>query len=83
MWTSFRLFLSVLAGAVTLLGTMTAGCDDEAGRAIWDRCRSWVGNRTLDWPGGDWAPIFPLLLGIAVGIGVWWWLGRSVLSPKR
>ena len=83
MWPSFRLFLSVLAGVATLVGTVTAGCDDEGGASNLDRCRSWFGNRTLEWRGGDWSPIFPRALGIAVGIGVWWWFGRGALSPKR
>lgn len=81
--TSIRVALSVLSGVVTLLGTMTAGCDDEGGVASWERCRSWFGNRILEWPGGDWSPVFPLLLGIAAGIAVWWALGRTELNPKR
>ncbi len=53
------------------------------GVSSWERCRSWFGNRILEWAGGDWSPVFPLLLGIAVGIAVWWALGRTELNPKR
>lgn len=82
MW--FRLVLAVASGFVTLLGTMTMGCDDRAGVSSWERCRSWLGNPILEWRGGDWSPIFPLLLGIAVGAVVWWLLGRGQPgSPVR
>lgn len=81
--TSIRVVLSVFAGIATLLGTMTMGCDDEGGVSSWERCRSWLGNPILEWPGGDWSPIFPLLLGITVGAVAWWWLGRTRLGSEE
>ena len=80
---SIRALLSVLSGIATLLGTMTMGCDDEGGVSSWERCRSWFGNPILEWPGGDWSPVFPLLLGIAVGAAVWWLLGHTKLGSRE
>lgn len=82
--TVIRGLLSAAAGFVTLLGTMTMGCDDRGGVSSWERCRSWLGNPIVEWPGGDWSVVFPLLLGIAMCVWVWWLLGRSVLlGPRR
>lgn len=75
-----RIVLSGAAGIFTLLGTMTAGCDDIGGVSSWERCRSWFGTPILEWPGGNWSPIFPLLLGIGVGTLVWWLLGFTPLK---
>ena len=80
---SIRVTLSVLSGIATLLGTMTAGFDDEGGVSSWEQCRSWLGNRILEWPGGDWSPVFPLLLGLAVGAAIWWLLGRTQLGSRE
>ena len=60
--------LSVAAGVVTLLSTVAAGCDEEGGVPSWERCRTWLGNSTVDWPG---APLFALALGLGVGYVVW------------
>ena len=73
-----RAMLSVGAGAVTLLSTMVAGCDDEGGVPSWERCQTWLGNPTVDWPG---APLFALALSLGVGYLVWRLLGR--LFPNR
>jgi len=78
---SIRIALSTLAGIVTLLGTITAGCNDQGGVSSWERCTSWFGNPILEWPGGNWSPIFPLLLSIAVGGGIWTVLGIAGLHP--
>ena len=72
-----RLLLTVIAGVMTLLGSMTAMCDDEGGVSSWERCNSWLGNPVLEWPGGNLSPIFPFLLGIGVGFLVWRLLGKS------
>jgi len=72
-----HLLLTVIAGAMTFLGSMTAMCDDEGGVSSWERCNSWLGNPILEWPGGNLSPIFPLLLGIGVGYLVWRLLGKS------
>jgi hypothetical protein len=72
-----RIALSVVAGVVTFLGTMTAFCDDNGGVPSWERCRSWLGNPTIEWPGGNISPLFTLVLGIGVGYIIWWLLGRS------
>ena len=68
--------LSVAAGLVTLLGTMVAGCNDEGGVPSWERCHTWLGNPTVDWPG---APLLALALG--VGYLAWWIFGRVL--PNR
>lgn len=72
-----RTALSVVAGIVTFLGTMTAMCDDEGGVSSWERCNSWLGNPIIEWPGGNFSPLFALALGVGIGYLVWWLLGRS------
>lgn len=72
-----RIVLSAVASAVTLLGTMTAFCDDIGGVRSWERCRSWLGNPMVVWSGGDFSPLFALVFGIGLGYLVWWLLGRS------
>lgn len=74
-----RSVLSSLAGVVTFLGTMTASCDDIGGVPSWERCRSWTGTSIIEWPGGNWSPIFPLLIGTGIGYGTWWLLGFTPL----
>jgi len=76
-----RLGVALLFGAVTFLASMTSGCDAMGGVSSWERCRSWLGTPTIEWPGGDLSPVFPLLLGIGVGALVWWRLGET--PPKR
>ena len=83
MGTAIRVALSVGSGVITFLGTMTMGCDDVGGVPSWERCRSWLGNPIIEWPGGDWSIVFPIVLGAAVGVAVWWLIGRSVLLRKR
>ncbi len=68
-----RPMLSVAAGAVTLLSTMVAGCNDVGGVPSWERCHTWLGNPTVDWPG---APLFALALALGVGYLVWWLFGK-------
>ena len=72
-----RSTLSVAVGAVTLLSTVVAGCDDPEGVPSWERCDTWLGNPTVDWPG---APLFALALSLAVGYLVWWLFGRVFLN---
>ena len=72
-----RIVLSVVAGVVTFLGTMTSYCDDIGGVPSWERCQSWLGNPVIEWPGGNFSPLFALALGIGVGYLIWWLLGRS------
>ena len=73
-----RPMLSVTAGVVTLLSTMVAGCNDEGGVPSWERCQTWLGNPTVDWPG---APLLALALSLGVGYLVWRLVGR--LFPHR
>lgn len=73
-----RSMLSVAAGVVTLLSTVGAGCDDPEGVMSWERCHTWLGNPTVDWPG---APLFALALSMGVGYLVWRLLGRAF--PNR
>ena len=73
-----RPVLSVAAGMVTLLSTMVAGCNDVGGVPSWERCHTWLGNPTVDWPG---APLLTLALGLGVGYLVWWLFGR--VFPDR
>ena len=73
-----RSMLSVAAGAVTLLSTMVAGCNDEDGVPSWERCHTWLGTPTVDWPG---APLLALALALGVGYLVWRLIGR--LFPNR
>ena len=68
-----RSALSVAVGVVTLLSTAAAGCDDEGGVPSWERCHTWLGNPTVDWPG---APLFALALSLGVGYLVWRLLKR-------
>jgi len=56
---------------------MTAYCDASGGAPSWERCQSWLGNPIIEWPGGNFSPLFALALGIGVGFLVWWFLGRS------
>ena len=70
--------LAVGAGAVTLLSTMVAGCNDEDGVPGWERCHTWLGTPTVDWPG---APLLALALALGVGYLVWRLLGS--LFPNR
>ena len=72
-----RSTLSVAVGVVTLLSTAAAGCDDEGGVPSWERCHTWLGNPTVDWPG---APLFALALGLGVGYLVWRLFGRVFLN---
>lgn len=68
-----RSVLSVAAGVVTLLSTMVAGCTEVGGVPSWERCHTWLGNPTVDWPG---APLLALALSLGVGYLVWWLFGR-------
>lgn len=76
-----RSALPVAVGVITLLSTAAAGCDDEGGAPSQERCHTWLGNPTVDWPG---APLFALALSLGVGYLVWrllgrvfhWWEGR-------
>lgn len=77
--TALRLLIATASGVIVFLGTMVQGCDDQEPIHSWDRCRSWLGNRTVEWPGGDWSPILPLLWSIAIGYVVWRLLGRTAL----
>ena len=70
--------LSVAVSVVTLLSTAVAGCDDVDGVPSWERCDTWLGNPTVDWPG---APLFALALSLGVGYLVWRLLGR--VFPSR
>ncbi len=72
-----RIVLSVAAGMVTFLGTMTAHCDDIGGVPSWERCQSWLGDPMIEWPGGNFSPLLSLAFGIGVGYLIWWLLGRS------
>jgi hypothetical protein len=81
--TTSRIVPAASAGVVTLLGTITASCKEPDGVSSWERCTSWLGNPILEWPGGNWSPAFPLLLGIAVGILVWWLSGFTPLKPAE
>jgi hypothetical protein len=48
---------------------------------LWKRQgRSWFGTSIIEWPGGNWSPIFPLLIAIGVGYVTWWLLG---FTPPR
>ena len=78
-----RAAVAVVAGIVALLATMTAACDDIGGVPSWERCRSWFGTPIIEWPGGNWSPIFPLLIGAAVGVAVWWLMGFTPLGATR
>ena len=73
-----RSTLSVAAGVVTLLSTVVAGCDDPEGVPSWERCDTWLGNPTVDWPG---APLFALALSLGVGYLAWRILRR--VFPNR
>ena len=73
-----RSTLSVAVGVVTLLSTVVAGCDDPEGVPSWERCHTWLGNPTVDWPG---APLFALALSLSVGYVVWRLFGR--VFPNR
>jgi peptidoglycan/LPS O-acetylase OafA/YrhL len=73
-----RPMLSVATGAVTLLSTMVAGCNDEGGVPSWERCQTWLGTPTVDWPG---ASLLALALSLGVGHLVWRLFGR--LFPDR
>ena len=73
-----RPMLSVTAGVVTLLSTVVAGCNDVDGVPSWERCHTWLGNPTVDWPG---APLFALALSLGVGYLVWWLFGKVL--PRR
>jgi len=74
-----RPMLSVAAGVVTLLSTMVAGCNDVDGVPSWERCHTWLGNPTVDWPG---APLFALALALGVGYLVWWLFGKVFLKRQ-
>lgn len=77
MRTALRATLAAITGVVVMLGTMTAFCDNRGGVPSWERCQSWLGNPIVEWPGGNFSPLFALALGIGVGYLVWWLLGRS------
>ncbi|MDE0120951.1 MAG: hypothetical protein OXS33_04400 [bacterium] len=70
--------LSFSAGAAAFLSTFAAECHDVAGVPSWERCQSWFGTPTVDWPG---APVIALALGLGVGYLVWRLLGR--VFPNR
>ena len=72
-----RPMLSVAAGVATLLSTAAAGCNDEGGVPSWERCYTWLGNPTVDWPG---APLFALALGLGASYLVWWLVGRLFIN---
>ena len=74
-----RSALPVAAGVITLLSTAAAGCDDEAGVPSWERCDTWLGNPTVDWPG---AHLFALALSLGVGYLVWRLLGRVFAAEQ-
>ena len=78
-----RIVVSSLAGIVTFLGTMTARCNDVGGVPSWERCWSWLGNSIIEWPGGNFAPLLPLALGIGISYFVWWLLGFTPLKSSK
>ncbi len=73
-----RPMVSVAAGVVALLSTVVAGCNDVGGVSSWERCHTWLGNPTVDWPG---APLVALALALGVGYLVWWIFAR--VFPNR
>lgn len=73
-----RPMLSLAAGAAAFLITFAAECHDVAGVPSWERCQSWFGTPTVDWPG---APVLALALGLGVGYLVWRLFGR--VFPNR
>ena len=79
---SVRIVLSTAAGVAMFLGTMTAYCDDIGGVPSWERCQSWLGNPMVEWPGGNFSPLFALVFGIGVGGLVWWLLGKTPLKAR-
>lgn len=76
--TVLRPMLSVAAGVVTLLSTMVAGCNDVGGVPSWERCHTWLGTPTVDWPG---VPLLALALSLGVGYLVWWLFGSLFPDP--
>ncbi len=70
---------SVLVGVLALLGTMAARCTDQSGSS-WERCRSWLGQPILEWPGGDFAVVVPILFGLGAGLLTWMVLRHSFLG---
>ncbi len=72
-----RPLLSVAAGVATFLGTFRTDCDHVAGVPSWERCETWLGTPTVDWPG---APLLTLVLALGVGYLVWWLFGRVFLD---
>jgi len=79
---ALRGVLAAAAGIIAFLGTMTASCNAVEVAHSWERCQSWLGNPIIEWPGGDWSPVFPLLSGVAVGLLVWWLLGFTSLRSR-
>jgi hypothetical protein len=85
---SLRTFLrslsSVTSGLLTVLATVTYGCNDVGGVPDWERCTSFLGNPIIEWE-GVWFYLVPLLFGFAVGLLVWWSLGLILLrtTPAR
>jgi hypothetical protein len=78
-----RVSLACLAGMITFLVIVPAGCDDVGGVPDWERCVSYLGNPTLD-SSRHWAlSLFgPLLLSISMG-GLAWWLVGSPPDDRR
>lgn len=78
-----RIVLAVWVGIATFLGTMVAGCDDVGGVPTRERCTTWLGTPAfVEWPNGILDLVIPLLLGLLLGVGVWWLLARNQRSSR-
>ena len=74
--------LSGATGLIVFLGTFLSGCDTGDGAAL-ERCRSVLGTPIFEWPGGNLAILFPVVLGIAAAAGMWWFLGIPDRLQRR
>lgn len=84
-----RVALGCVAGLVALLVALPSGCNDVGGVPDWERCRSYLGNPTLEWRGGSMEPwkslypiLAPVLLSAVVGVLAWRAVGPRTSDPS-
>ncbi len=87
MRTRSKVLVSVGAGLVVWLAVHPQRCTAVGGVHVWDRCTSFLGTPTPSFEdipqiNTGWIELIPIFISIAVGVLVWWLLGRAISKGK-